>query len=116
MADGFSRVSNGKKFGVFTMQQGPGAENAFGGVAQAFADSVPVLHLPGGEALSRQGIHPTFEAVRNYRHITKWAAQIYAVEEYSGHDASRGCADEERAFGACVVGDAGRGYGCRISR
>ena len=30
MADGFSRVSNGKKFGVFTMQQGPGAENAFG--------------------------------------------------------------------------------------
>ena len=81
MADGFSRVSNGKKFGVFTMQQGPGAENAFGGVAQAYADSVPVLHLPGGEALSRQGIHPTFEAVRNYRHVTKWAAQIYAVED-----------------------------------
>ena len=81
MADGFSRVSNGKRFGVFTMQQGPGAENAFGGVAQAYADSVPVLHLPGGEALSRQGIHPTFEAVRNYRHVTKWAAQIYAVED-----------------------------------
>ena len=81
MADGFSRVSNGRKFGVFTMQQGPGAENAFGGVAQAYADSVPVLHLPGGEPLSRQGVHPTFESVRNYRHITKWAAQIYKPED-----------------------------------
>ena len=81
MADGFSRVSNGHKFGVFTMQQGPGAENAFGGVAQAYADSVPVLHLPGGEPLSRQGIHPTFESVTNYRHITKWAAQIYKPED-----------------------------------
>lgn len=81
VADGFSRVSNGQKFGVFTMQQGPGAENAFGGVAQAYADSVPVLHLPGGEPLSRQGVHPTFESVRNYRHITKWAAQIYAPED-----------------------------------
>ncbi len=80
IADGFSRVSNGRKFGVFTMQQGPGAENAFGGVAQAFADSVPILHLPGGESLSRQGIHPTFEAVRNYHHITKWAAQIHTPE------------------------------------
>ena len=34
MADGFSRIHNGKKIGVFTMQRGPGAENAFGGVAQ----------------------------------------------------------------------------------
>ncbi len=43
MADGFSRVNNGRKIGVFSMQQGPGAENAFGGVAQAYADSVPIL-------------------------------------------------------------------------
>ena len=27
MADGFSRINNGKKIGVFTMQTGPGAEN-----------------------------------------------------------------------------------------
>ena len=33
MADGFSRVSNGRPPGVFAMQYGPGAENAFAGVA-----------------------------------------------------------------------------------
>ena len=33
MADGFSRISNGKLTGIFLMQAGPGAENAFGGVA-----------------------------------------------------------------------------------
>ena len=38
MADGFSRMTNGRTFGVFAMQQGPGTENAFGGVAQAYAD------------------------------------------------------------------------------
>jgi len=43
MADGFSRVMNGKKTGIFLAQNGPGAENAFGGVAQAYADSVPML-------------------------------------------------------------------------
>ena len=79
MADGLSRVTNAKKLGVFTMQQGPGAENAFGGVAQSYADSVPILHLPGGESLSRQGIKPTFSAVPNYIHITKWAAQVHDV-------------------------------------
>ncbi|MEM7128744.1 MAG: thiamine pyrophosphate-requiring protein [Chloroflexota bacterium] len=81
MADGLSRVTNGKKLGVFTMQQGPGAENAFGGVAQSYADSVPILHLPGGEPLSKQGIKPTFSAVPNYLHITKWAAQIHSIED-----------------------------------
>ena len=81
IADGFSRTSNGRRLGVFSMQQGPGAENAFAGVAQAYADSVPMLHLPGGEPLSRQGVHPTFEAVRNYRHVTKWAAQIHHVAD-----------------------------------
>ena len=30
MADGFSRVSSGKRVGVFAMQHGPGTENALG--------------------------------------------------------------------------------------
>ena len=37
MADALSRMTSGKKIGVFAMQHGPGAENAYGGVAQAFA-------------------------------------------------------------------------------
>ena len=47
MADGYTRVSNGERIGVFLVQAGPGAENAFSGVAQAYADSVPILALPG---------------------------------------------------------------------
>ena len=39
MADAYSRLSSGEKIGVFCMQHGPGAENAFGGVAQAFTRS-----------------------------------------------------------------------------
>ena len=80
MADGYSRVHNGRKIGVFTMQHGPGAENAFGGVAQAFADSVPLLVLPGGEPFARLGVHPTFAAVPNYQGITKWSAPLYTPE------------------------------------
>ena len=71
MADGYSRINNGNKIGVFSMQTGPGAENAFGGVAQAFADSVPILCLPGGQPSPRMGVHPNFEAVPNYQGITK---------------------------------------------
>jgi len=81
IADGISRTSNGRKIGVFAMQQGPGAENAFGGVAQAYADSIPILHLPGGEPLDRQGIEPTFSAVPNYQHIVKWGAAINDVAQ-----------------------------------
>ena len=81
MADGFSRVNNGRRIGIFSMQQGPGAENAFGGVAQAYADSVPILALPGGEPMHRRGIQPTFDAVPNYKGITKWAAVIHRPED-----------------------------------
>ena len=37
MVDGYSRATNGQKIGVFMMQNGPGAENGFGGVAQAYS-------------------------------------------------------------------------------
>ena len=48
MADAMSRVSSGKKVGVFCMQHGPGVENALGAVAQAYSESVPLLVIPGG--------------------------------------------------------------------
>jgi thiamine pyrophosphate-dependent acetolactate synthase large subunit-like protein len=76
MADGFSRICNGRRLGVFLMQAGPGAENAFGGVAQAFADSVPILLLPAGANRDRLGVPPTFSPTRSYESITKWSAQI----------------------------------------
>src|SRR5437660_3413311 len=48
MADAVSRVTSGERVGVFAMQHGPGTENAFGGVAQAYGDSAPIVVLPAG--------------------------------------------------------------------
>ena len=45
-ADGFSRLNNRKKFGVVITQGGPGSENSMGGLAQAYADNIPILYLP----------------------------------------------------------------------
>ena len=53
MADGYSRVSNARRIGVAAVQHGPGTENAYPGVAQAFADGSPVLFLPGGNPAAR---------------------------------------------------------------
>ena len=62
------------------MQEGPGAENAFAGVAQAYADSVPILLIPGGPATHRTWVHPNFESVRNYGGVTKWQANINRLD------------------------------------
>jgi len=75
IADGFTRASFGRRIGVCAMQSGPGVENAFSGVAQAFSESVPILVLPGGSA-RRRLVPPNFIAVKNYQEITKWADMI----------------------------------------
>jgi acetolactate synthase-1/2/3 large subunit len=71
IADGYTRATMGKRIGVCAMQYGPGIENAFAGVAQAYADSVPILLLPSGYA-RRELVPPQFSATRNYREVTKW--------------------------------------------
>ena len=47
IADGFARATNGRRVSACTFQYGPGAENAFGAIAQAYADASPVLIVPG---------------------------------------------------------------------
>ena len=76
MADGYSRVMSGRKVGVFAMQHGPGAENAFGGVAQAYGDSSPILVLPGGYARQLTSVAPNFNSFLNFQHITKACEQL----------------------------------------
>ncbi len=76
MADAVSRLSSGRRVGVFAMQHGPGAENAFGGVAQAYGDSVPIVVLPAGFPRRLTNIPPNFNSFLNYRHVTKWAEQV----------------------------------------
>jgi acetolactate synthase-1/2/3 large subunit len=80
LADGYSRVTNGRGTGVFAMQAGPGAENAYAGVATAYADSVPILLLPGSAPRHRDGVHPTFSPSRSYAEITKWSGRIPVIE------------------------------------
>ena len=76
MADAYSRVSSGEKIGVFCMQHGPGAENAFGGVAQAFSESSPILVIPGGYPRHLANYYPNFNSTLNMQHITKWAEPV----------------------------------------
>ena len=76
MADAFSRLTSGQTVGVFACQNGPGAENAFGGVAQAYAESVPMVFLPGGVARAQMGYFPNFSSALNYKNITKSAEAL----------------------------------------
>lgn len=74
-ADGYSRTSGRRRFGVAAVQSQAGAENALGGLAQAGADNVPVLVLPAGNprnAVTR----PNFSAARSYQGVAKQVEPI----------------------------------------
>jgi acetolactate synthase-1/2/3 large subunit len=81
IADGYSRIKRGKRNGVFGAQAGPGIENAFPGIAQAYSENVPLLILSGGLPLSRQYVRPVFRAADVYRPVTKWSALAHNVQE-----------------------------------
>ena len=71
IADGYARASNGRKLAAFCMQYGPGAENAFPGVATAFSDSTPMLVLPLGHQRDRAQVFPMFSSARTFASVTK---------------------------------------------
>lgn len=81
LADGYSRIKRGRKNGVFAAQAGPGIENAFPGVAQAYAENVPLLIITGGLPLARQYVKPVFRAADVYRPVTKWSALAHSAQE-----------------------------------
>jgi thiamine pyrophosphate-dependent acetolactate synthase large subunit-like protein len=80
MCDAIGKLSSGDKIGVFVMQHGPGTENAFGGVAQSFGDSCPVVVLPAGYARNINQVHPNFNAALNFRHVTKLSEQVTVAD------------------------------------
>src|ERR1700676_1341957 len=80
MCDAVGKLSSGEKIGVFVMQHGPGTENAFGGVAQSFGDSCPVVVLPAGYARNINQVHPNFNAALNFRHVTKLCEQVTVAD------------------------------------
>jgi thiamine pyrophosphate-dependent acetolactate synthase large subunit-like protein len=76
MADAISRLSSGKTIGAFCMQHGPGTENAYGGVAQCYGESVPVLILPQGYPRRIAQIDPNYRPTVSMATITKSAETI----------------------------------------
>src|SRR5947209_18370298 len=81
MADGYSRIKRGRRNGVFAAQAGPGIENAFAGIAQAYAENVPMLIIPAALPLPRRYVRPVFRASDVYRPVTKWSALAHVVDE-----------------------------------
>ena len=81
MADALSRLTRGRRMGVFAMQHGPGTENAYGGVAQAYSESVPVLVLPQGYARRLAFVPDNYNACVSMRGITKHAEPITSPGE-----------------------------------
>jgi acetolactate synthase-1/2/3 large subunit len=84
IADGFSRVTNGERMGAVAFQYGPGAENAYAGVATAYSDSTPILILPTGHPRAWQGITPHFSSLAAYAGVTKYVQQINMPDRTPG--------------------------------
>ncbi len=80
IADGYARATGGRKLACSTVQYGPGSENAMGGLAQSFADNVPLLHIPGGYARQDQGVAPNFNAARQLGGLAKWGEMVLLAE------------------------------------
>ncbi len=81
MADAISRLSSGKTIGAFAMQHGPGTENAYGGIAQAYGESVPLLVLPAGYPRRIAHVHPNYSATNSMRDISKSVEPVMAAGE-----------------------------------
>ena len=63
------------------MQHGPGAENAMGGVAQCYGESVPVLVLPMGYARRLANIDPNFNSSQAMKAFSKSSEPIILAAE-----------------------------------
>ncbi len=81
MADAISRVTSGRKIGAFCMQHGPGSENAYGGVAQSYSESVPLLVIPQGYPRRIAGVDPNFSASREMRGVAKISEHLIVPGE-----------------------------------
>ena len=81
--DGFSRMKNREEFGVLVTQGGPGSENTMGGLAQAYADNVPILYLPGGSAVAARSVKPNFSPARTYQSVSVSSEVIFQPNQVS---------------------------------
>ena len=76
IADGFARATNGERITACVTQYGPGAEAAFGAVAQAYGDRSPILLIPGEHDRDNQDSAPNLRTEQAYRPVTRFAATV----------------------------------------
>ena len=76
IADAFARMNSGDQIAVYLTQNGPGSENSFGGLAQAWSESAPLVAIPGGYARSQTNVAPNFSGLVNFQHVSKWTEQL----------------------------------------
>jgi len=82
VADGYSRVMDGKGLGVCTVMGGhnaAGLQMAYGALAQAYEDSVPLLCLTEGSPQESMG-RERFNIEAAFRGVTKWSGYINRAE------------------------------------
>jgi acetolactate synthase-1/2/3 large subunit len=78
VADAFSRVTGGKKIGVCTVMGGlnaAGLQIAYGGLAQAFEDSSPVLCISEDVPVGHRG-RGRYDIDEGFRSVTKWIGHV----------------------------------------
>lgn len=87
-ANGYARTSG--KLGVFYTTSGPGAVNAFGGLADAWFDSIPLMgicgNIPNTELKGYSGIRQNgfqeMDIVSMTRYITKYSIAPNSADEF----------------------------------
>ena len=89
-ADGYARVTG--RPGVVCTTAGPGATNALSGVAECWADSVPILLVSGqvnAATLDREcGNYHEIDLERIFQPATKWCGTVRHVEQIPAYVAS----------------------------
>jgi acetolactate synthase-1/2/3 large subunit len=84
IVDGIARITSGDQVEAFACQHGPGTENSVGGIAQAYAESAPLVAFPAGYSRAKTNTDPKFSSLINYQAVTKTTEQLTdadAVEE-----------------------------------
>ncbi len=76
MADAVGRLTSGEEIASFACQHGPGTENSFGGIAQAFGESAPLVAIPAGYDAAKTDTDPKFNSLVNYQQISKSCEQL----------------------------------------
>jgi len=76
IADAVARMTSGETVPVVACQHGPGVENLFGAIAQAYSEGVPMVVVPAGYARNQSWVPGNFNSAVNFQHVAKHCEQV----------------------------------------